>query len=377
MKKVLIFIESLAGGGAEKALVNLVKALDKEKYDITVMTVTDGGVYQKDIASVCKYQSFLSVDNYRKGGLTKLLFWLNTKYIYNAPAEKVYRRFIKEQYDVEIAFVEGFATKLISSSNNNESKKIAWVHIDVINNPYADKSYKTLNEQKEAYRKFDKVVCVSDTVRTSFETKYGCSNTEVIHNLLDFDEIINLSKENIDHSVNKRIQLVTVGRLAEQKGYIRLLDVLSSIHKDGLDFSLWIIGDGPQRHDLEELITKFGLGEKVILLGFQSNPYKYVAKADAFVCSSYAEGFSTAATESLALGIPVFTVECSGMKELFGGYKCGEIVENTDDALYDMLYKAVSGMIDLKQYKGDLEIRTAEMKMGSRVAEIEEMVDEL
>lgn len=375
MKKVLIFIESLAGGGAEKALVNLVKKLDKSKYDITVITVTDGGVYQKDIASVCKYQSFLSVDNYRKGGLAKLLFWLNTKYIYNAPAEKVYRRFIKEQYDVEIAFVEGFATKLISSSNNNESKKIAWVHTDVLNNSYADRSYKSLNEQKDAYRKFDKVVCVSDTVKASFGTKYGCSNTEVIHNLLDFNEIIDLSKENIDHSVNKRIQLVTVGRLAEQKGYIRLLDVLSSIHKDGLDFSLWIIGDGPQRHDLEELITKFGLGEKVILLGFQSNPYKYVTKADAFVCSSYAEGFSTAATESLALGIPVFTVECSGMKELFDGHKYGQIVDNSDVCLQDMLRGIIQNPSQLEEYKIEAGLFLKRQDTKEKVLAIERLLD--
>ncbi len=375
MKKVLIFIESLAGGGAEKALVNLVKALNKEKYDITVMTVTDNDIYQEAVMSECRYMSFVSVLDYQKGGISKLQYWMRLKYIYNAPTEKVYRRFIKEQYDVEIAFVEGLATKFISSSKNVESKKIAWVHTDVLNNSYADRSYKSLSEQKEAYHKFNKVVCVSDTVRTSFETKYGCSNTEVIHNLLDFDEIINLSKENIDHSVNKRIQLVTVGRLAEQKGYIRLLDVLSSIHKDGLDFSLWIIGDGPQRHDLEELITKFGLGEKVILLGFQSNPYKYVAKADAFVCSSYAEGFSTAATESLALGIPVFTVECSGMKELFDGHKYGQIVDNSDACLQDMLRGIIQNPNQLEEYKIEAGQFLKRQDTKDKVLAIERLLD--
>ncbi len=376
MKKVLIFIESLAGGGAEKALVNLVKALNNSKYDITVMTVTDGDVFQKDIISICKYQSFLSVDDYRKGGLSKLLFWLNTKYIYNMPEEKVYRRYIKGIYDIEIAFVEGFATKFISASPNKDSTKIAWVHIDVVSNPYADKMYSNLNEQKEIYCRFDKTVCVAYTVKTSFVTKLVCNDTEVVHNLVDYNELISLSKESIEHSINKRIQLVTVGRLEEQKGYIRLIKGLNSIHRDGFDFSLWIIGEGSQRKDLEALIDEYGLGEKVLLLGFQSNPYKYMAKADAFICSSYAEGFSTAATESLALGVPVFTVECSGMKELFDGYKYGRIVDNSDAGLLKMLECLIRNPEQLEDYKTEAKQFIKRQNNEEKIIAIERLLDE-
>ena len=90
-------------------------------------------------------------------------------------------------------------------------------------------------------------------------------------------------------------------------------------------------------------------------MGYQLNPYKYVAKCDLFVCASLAEGFSTATTEALILGIPVCTVEVSGMKEMLGeGNEYGLVVRNDDEALYEgnqeifcgtriirILYKAV------------------------------------
>ena len=78
MKKILFFLESLAGGGAEKVLTDIVCHLDKTKYDITVCTVTDGDVYEKRIAPICRYCSFLKTTDYRAGGIRKALFWAKT-----------------------------------------------------------------------------------------------------------------------------------------------------------------------------------------------------------------------------------------------------------------------------------------------------------
>lgn len=84
MKKILFFIESLAGGGAEKVLTDIVSNLDSKKYDITVCTVTDEDVYQEQVETVCKYRSFLHKKNYRAGGLKKVIFWFGIKLIYVA-----------------------------------------------------------------------------------------------------------------------------------------------------------------------------------------------------------------------------------------------------------------------------------------------------
>ncbi len=374
MKKILFFIESLANGGAEKALVNLVKQLDKNKYDIHVCTITDEDTYQSDINKICHYRSFLHKKNYKKRGLSKLLFWLGIKYIYNAPISLVYRVFVKEKFDIEVAFLEGFATKFISSSNNSDSKKYAWVHIDTTKNEYADRSYKNMEQQIQAYRQFDKIVFVSDTVKKTFEQKFQIyEKAEVIHNILDLDEIKKGAKEKIDYVPNDHLQMIAIGRLEHQKGFVRLIDALGSI--DNKEYALWILGSGTQQWELEDRIKKYHLESNVKLLGFDKNPYKFISKANALVCSSYAEGYSTVISESLILGVPVFSVECSGVAEQLKEGLFGRVVPNTNENLTDMLRELINDPSMIDRYKQNISA----VPFGSQAAvlqKVERLFDE-
>ena len=175
---------------------------------------------------------------------------------------------------------------------------------------------------------------------------------------------------------NGKLQLGTIGRLEQQKGFIRLLDCLGKLRDEYPDFSLWIMGEGTQRSELEKRIAQYSLEDNVKLMGFQENPYKYMAKCDAFVCSSYAEGFSTAATEALILGKPVFTTLCAGMQELFGSEQCGQIVENTDEALEMMLINLLSGSWKLEDYEEAAVKRGSLFSIERRIQEIEDLLDE-
>ena len=371
MKKVLFFIESLSGGGAEKVLTDLVTNIDKSNFDVTVCTVSDNGIYQDEVEKNCHYYSMLKRSDYNAGGIRKVYYWLMNKFIYKASPRQVYKHFIKGKYDVEVAFVEGYATKLIANSTNHSSKKIAWVHIDVLNNSHSDRHYRDINEQIKAYNSFNKIVCVSRHVQTAFEKKFkSINNSCVIYNPVDIQKIMSKSSEPIDLEPNPDLQMVTVGRLEEQKGYIRLLKCIERIKHFG-NFNLWIIGSGSQQGILEEYIKNNHLENQVKLVGFTENPYKYVKKADAFICSSYAEGFSTAATEALILEKPVFTVDCSGMKELFGEYKCGEIVDNTDRELELMLMKMVNKEYIFESYVNDIRKRIKEFSLEQQIREIE------
>lgn len=375
MKKVLFFIESLSRGGAEKVLSDVVCHLDKTKFDVTVCTVTDGDVYQEKVSEACRYRSLLKTESYRAGGIRKVLFWLMMKLIYHFPARLVYRLFFHEEYDVEVAFVEGFATKLIAVSSNKKSRKIAWIHTDMENNPYADRCYRNCKAQEKAYRCFDEIVCVSQRVKEVFEKRFpACKPAVVQYNPVDEMLIAEKSAEPIDFQRPGGLLLASVGRLEEQKGYVRLLNAVGKLLGRGYRFSLWIIGDGTQRKALEDIIRKYDMADSVQLLGFQPNPFCYLEKCDAFVCSSYAEGFSTAATESLILEKPIFTVDCAGMNELFGGYSCGEIVDNSYEALYDMLERLVSGKTDLNLYRPQVSKRAKCFKMQDRMQEIEKLL---
>lgn len=149
----------------------------------------------------------------------------------------------------------------------------------------------------------------------------------------------------------------------------RLLD-------EGYHTELLILGVGPQQEELEKYCEQNGMLESVKFLGYQTNPYKYVAKCDLFVCASHAEGFSTAATEALIVGTPVCTVEVSGMKEMLGeNNEYGIVTENDDEALY----KGIKSLIDapelLAHYKHRAEMRGKTFSTENTVKAVEEMLE--
>ncbi len=136
-----------------------------------------------------------------------------------------------------------------------------------------------------------------------------------------------------------------------------------------------MLGEGPERNSLQKYIQQNRLEDSITLLGYQLNPYKFVAKCDLFVCASYAEGFSTAATEALILGTPVCTVEVSGMKEMLGeNNEYGLVVENRDEALYQGIRRffEVPGL--LEHYAKQAEIRGKDFSTEKTVRKVEKML---
>ena len=167
--------------------------------------------------------------------------------------------------------------------------------------------------------------------------------------------------------------MVTAGRLEQQKGFIRLIEILG--HIKGKDYSLWIIGDGSQKEEIKKRIEKYHLGENVRLFGFQENLYKYISKSDVFICSSYAEGYSTAISESIILGIPVFSVECSGVVEQLKEGMFGVIVPNTDTDLTRMLNELINNPLMITRYKQNIANNHTELQI-SDLEKIERLFDE-
>lgn len=370
MKKILFMIESLNGGGAEKVLTTLVKNIDKKKYDVTVFVIAKTGIYVNDVEDNCRLLYALDFDNSKKG----FFFKIKSKLIYSANPATVYKYLIKESYDIEIAFIEGFATKLIANSCNKNSKKIAFVHIDLVNNPWTNIAYKSIEEERKCYSKFDRVLCVSSSVKDAFDRKYDTKNSDIQYNPVDENEIIKKSRES---KVQRQsaLQLVTLGRLVPQKGYDRLVKCIKKLKDEGYsNFNIWILGEGEQKELLEDYIKDNCLEDYVSLLGFKSNPYPYLVASDAFICSSRSEGFSTVATEALILNKPIFTVECAGMRELFGDFDCGRIVPNNDESLYELL-EFVLNQNDFKKYENALYERANYFKLNKRINEIESLFD--
>ena len=381
MKKVMFMTNSLDGGGAEKILQTILMNLDHNKYDMTLYSMHREDIKSMEYpANVCYKVIF---DEYTGKQmliriLDKLYLKIKGKIFQKCSAKLFYKLFIHEKYDVEIAFIEGESTKIISGSSNKKSKKYAWVHIDLEKNPWTQFMYKNALDEEKHYRKFDKIMCVSESVRDAFLDKYnGIDTSKVLvqYNPIDREKIITMSKSESIIKKQDKFRMVAVGRLVEQKGFDRLMEVCANLRDDGFEFEVIILGEGKERTKLEMLINSLQLLSIVKLPGYLSNPYSVMRTADLIVCSSRSEGFSTALTEAMVLGVPIVSTECAGVKELFGDMKCGMIVENSTLALYQSLKQVLINQEKLVFYKANSIKRGSNFNLIKVMNEIQEILD--
>lgn len=369
MKKILFFIDTLGYGGAEKVLVNLVNRLDKNKYDITLMTIFDDDINRKYLNDDIKYKYIF-----------KYVFRGNVMFFKLFTPQWLYKHFVRDRYDIVVSYLEGNTTRILSGCPFADTKKLAWVHIEM-DEKIRFYPYRSKKECKDCYDKFDRIVCVSQTVKASFVSQVGeLKGLCVKYNTVDSDFIKKCSEEKLeDISFDPEcINIISVGRLIEQKSYKRLLSVFKNLIHKGYEIKLYIVGEGSQRNMLEKYIASNDLSDKAFLIGFKDNPWKYVKRSDLFVCSSWREGFSTAVTEALILGIPVVTTRCSGMDEMLGeNNEYGIITDNDEGALQEGIEYVLSDKERLKDYAEKAAIRGESFKASETVKAVDQMIDEV
>lgn len=367
MKKILFLIHDLGQGGAEKVLINLVNNMDSSKFDITVMTLFDCGENKQFLKPHIKYKTWCTKMIPGNSHLMKLL-----------SPECLHRMIIKEKYDIEVAYLEGPCARVISGCQNPSVKLVSWIHIEQHTAQKAAASFRSIQEAKECYGKFHKIISVSQTVEQDFKEALGVvSNYEVLYNTNETEKIVRLAKEpvtEVDFS-DDEIKIVGVGKLLKNKGFDRLIRIVRQLRREEHPVHLYLLGEGSERANLEKYIADHQMEDYVTLLGYQLNPYKYVARCDLFVCASYAEGFSTAATEALILGVPVCTVEVSGMREMLGeNNEWGIVMDNEDKALYQGIKGIIGSEDKLRYYTEQAKQRGKAFNKEVTIKAVEEML---
>ena len=373
MKNILFFMETVDFGGAETVFNNIIKNINKSKFCIKVVTERDHELFTDEIKAAVPYDCFIktersAVRDFWNKIVIKLSLVLSEK--------NIRKYFIRGNYDVEVAFCEGYSTKIIGNSGKKNCKKIAWVHTDVIKNPWSEKIFGSAEEEKKCYEKFDAIVCVAETMKESFIKKYGMAEkVHVLYNPLDFESVIKKSAEKTDFKFGDGMKFVLAGTFIKIKGFDRFVKVCKRLKDDGEHFSALIMGDGEEKENIKKIIAETNLGDTVKILDFQTNPYKYIAHSDVYVCSSYAEGYSTAVSESVALNVPVITTECSGMREIFGENECGIICENSEDGLYNAMKKVLNDPSLLKKFSAEEKKRANDFSLKKRMKAIEDFIE--
>lgn len=378
MKKVLILTPSLGMGGMERVLVNYANLFVHNGYDVTVLNLTyHDEELIKSFDERVRYQSYYSpVKHLFKSSLKSILkgdFRLCsfTKWVKLHNAQYLYKKLIRDDFDVEIAFFGGITAKIVSGSTNLKAKGLVWIHSANIQGLIDDIGSE--EDFRKVYNSIENVVCVSNEVKKRVLQLISEDRLTVVHNPHDVEKVRELASERVEMPKD-RLNLINVSRLDDKsKGFIRLLDVCNRLNADGFNYNLWVVGDGPDAEKIKAYAKELKL-DNVKFLGKQSNPYKYVSAADAYVCSSYYEGFSMTMMEAIILAKPILTTDVSGADEMLDGGKYGIIVENSAEGLYQGLKNLLSDTSNYEYYKRKAEERKEYFDSKKVMEEIEKLI---
>ena len=359
MKKVLFVTNHLQySDGVAKALLNLVNNLDAEKYEISVCSLftTD----KNFISNFNNNIKIFSVFNRYFRGMHKLLKLVPKKLILN--------KVLKEKYDLVVAYQFGYPTELLSSEHV-KLPKIAFMH-----------GYDT--SAIKLHKNYNKIVCVAKSSSEDYKRVVNFQErVTYCHNVFEFDDIVEKSKESIDvqdeFKLMKRPILAFVGRLSEEKGVERTLRAIAQLKGEGLCCSLAIVGDGSLKQQIESEINRLNLQEDIKMLGFQRNPYKFLAHCDAYVCNSYVEGLSTSCIEASVLGLDVISTEVSGAKEIVLDPEIGIVCENTDEAILNSLRTYIKDCYPTNKWKYNKEKAKQKWLKENVVKKFDTIIDEV
>lgn len=346
----------------ERVLVTLSNRLVKKEYDVTILlTDTEDSMKDELDPAVSLIKKPYKEHFGRKLPYLRHRLYDDGMWETRAKPEQLYRYYIgNKTYDAEIAFFRGLCVKIVSGSMNRNAVHLAWVHNDFRKARGYQNNFSDMKQVSEAYRRLDRVVCVSKEAKTGFCEVIGdTGNLEVVYNMLDVERIRTLAETAEGRLIPPaRLRLAVVARLEDKaKGQLRLIRTVSKLRGEGESISLTVVGGGEDEKTLRQEILQNDAQEYITMTGSLRNPYPYIKEADLLVCSSYYEGYNLTVAEALILGTPVISTDCTGPGEILDGGRYGMIVENSEEGLYRGLKAFCSDPDLLETYRNKAKER--------------------
>lgn len=372
MKHILFFIPTLSNGGAERVLCNLVNRLcDIDGFDVSVLTL-----FKDDRNKLSNKVYYAYVFSWKFRGNVHLLKLFPATWLYNWMIGN------RGKYDIVVSYLQSPTMRIVGGCRDSSVNTVNWIHF----------GFKTLDGLKKYYRNkkefVSSILSYSSTVFVSQSAKVDLLNMlpdlaskdcRVIYNINDFKEIRKKSNELVKEDCfnTNAIKIISAGRFTSQKSFDRLIRIIAKLNSEGIVADLFLLGKGSLQDYYLKISEKMNIFDKVHLLGYQSNPFKYYKLADIFVCSSIQEGYSTALTEALVVGLPVITTDCAGMHELLGQNEYGIITDNNENALYGAIKKVVTEESILIYYKSQSMKRGMELAESDNLKPVIDLFEEL
>lgn len=383
-KNVLFVIDEKMMGGVAVLLSDIINRINISKYNIDVLVLHNRGDYldnlPKGVNIIYGTKFFNTIDYTFKEVLNsknikkiiskmRVVFLMKTKLI-GRRIIKERKKILTKKYDVEVAFKDGFTA--IFTAYGDSLKKYHWLHSDYSMYDCTG-NYHSLF--MEIFPKFDKIIAISKSVLERFKKKYNVHNTEVIYNIVDQNKIVKMANQETINFDKNKINLISVGRIHEMKGYSRLIDVLSKLNKEKKleNVVTRLIGDGPEYNLVKNKIIENNLEDKVLLMGRMKNPFPYVKASDLFLMCSHYEPFGLVIIEALSCGIPVLSLDVASIKEIMDS-KYGMVFENSEDGLYEGILSIINNPKKLDVFKKNL--LNYHYNIEKIIKQIEDLLDE-
>lgn len=325
----------LSAGGAERALLSVLRHLDRSQFRPTLFLLKSQGAFMNQIPAHVNTISALN-----EGRLRNSICAVIAKLVSEA-----------RKHDVVIGSLELTPTYLSWLAGTLAgTPAVGWVHTDL--NEYLAMSSKWhVLAARFVYPRLEDVAFVSQGAKDAAIKRLGRTvHGQTIYNAFDSSSYPCPAPVEGPIQTRRDPTILAIGRLIPSKGFDVLIRAHASLLREGFCQRLVILGDGPAHADIDNLVEKLSLRETVSLMGFVSDTFSYLRSATVLVSTSRFEGFSMAILEALAAGVPVVSTDCAGggPSEILDHGRYGLLVPVNDDAALAAAIKRVLSDRDLR-----------------------------
>jgi glycosyltransferase involved in cell wall biosynthesis len=308
-KKVVLVIPSLSAGGMERVMSELATFFATRNEIVTYLIVyTKGDHFYKVPENVILIEpKFSFVKKY------KLFYTFKTLYFLRREIQKI-------RPDAVLSFGETYNSFVLAATLFLNTR------IFVSDRSKPDKTWGNFHEtlRRIIYKNAAGIVSQTSFSKSFLEKETGHKNIEIIPNPVKPNYVTNETQDKV---------ILTVGRLISTKKIDLLLEIFSETSKD--NWKLWVVGDGPERKNLEILALKLGIYEQVTFWGFQKDVESFYAKSKIFAFTSISEGFPNALLEAMAAGLPCVSFDCiAGPSDIITNGENGYLIPILDFNTY-------------------------------------------
>jgi glycosyltransferase involved in cell wall biosynthesis len=323
--RICFVLPSLNGGGAERAAVHVLNALDPERWHRSMYLFQREGVYLGDVDPGVELSSGSAASRLRR--------WIELRRFLRATRPQLVVSFLSYFSVLSAVRSAGLDARVVFNQQTPMSGFLADADYQW-RRPWHRRLFSLVT--RVGYRFADVIVATSAGIADDLVAAFGVRREQVcvVHNPVDLAAIAAAVAEPIDGGHARswtHPAIVTAGRLADAKNYPLLLDAFVLVRRS-IPARLFILGAGEREAAIRAQADRLGIAGDVVMCGFQRNPWKYIARADVFALSSRYEGFGNVLVEAMACGVPVVATSSAGTREIVSVGVDGLLVQHHEPA---------------------------------------------